>query len=122
MTAFSHRLAAMLSSVGRRTARGRAGGTVMDSHEGMSLPRNFRRERPHCGLREYRNKHYPPTLARGHQNAGCGQCFKQWRPHVATVLDKELKRQITIDGVDYAIALDPEGIRLIGKGKRRPEV
>jgi hypothetical protein len=41
---------------------------------------------------------------------------------VATVLDKELKRQITIDGADYTIAVDPEGIRLIGKGKRRPEV
>jgi hypothetical protein len=43
-------------------------------------------------------------------------------PHVATVLDKELKRQITVDGADYTIAVDPEGIRLIGKGKRRPEV
>ena len=43
-------------------------------------------------------------------------------PHVATVLDKELKRQITIDGVSYTIAIDPDGVRLIGKGKRRPEV
>ena len=34
---------------------------------------------------------------------------------VATVLDKELKRQITIDGADYTIAVDPEGIRLIGE-------
>jgi hypothetical protein len=41
---------------------------------------------------------------------------------VATVLHKELKRQITIDGADYTIAIGPEGIRLIGKGKRRPEV
>ena len=41
---------------------------------------------------------------------------------MATVLDKELKRQITGDGADYTIAVDPEGIRLIGKGKRRPEV
>jgi hypothetical protein len=47
----------------------------------------------------------------------------QWStPHVATVLDKALKRQITIDGVDYTVAVDPEGIRLIGKGKRRPDV
>jgi hypothetical protein len=43
-------------------------------------------------------------------------------PHVATVLDKELKRQITVDGVSYTIAIDPDGVRLIGKGKRRPEV
>jgi hypothetical protein len=42
--------------------------------------------------------------------------------HVATVLDKELKRQVTVDGVDYTVAVDPEGIRLTGKGKRRPEV
>jgi hypothetical protein len=41
---------------------------------------------------------------------------------VATVLDKELKRQVTIDGVDYTVAVDPEGLRLTGKGKRRPEV
>jgi hypothetical protein len=41
---------------------------------------------------------------------------------VATVLDKQLKRQVTVDGVDYTVALDPEGFRLSGKGKRRPEV
>jgi hypothetical protein len=41
---------------------------------------------------------------------------------VATVLDKELKRQITIDGVDYTVAVDPDGLRLTGKGKRKPEV
>ena len=43
-------------------------------------------------------------------------------PHVATVLDKEIKRQVTVDGVDYTVAVDPEGVRLTGKGKRRPEV
>jgi hypothetical protein len=41
---------------------------------------------------------------------------------VATVLDKELKRRITVDGDDYTVAIDPEGIRLVGKGKRTPEV
>ena len=41
---------------------------------------------------------------------------------MATVLDKELKRQVTVDGVDYTVAIDPEGIRLTGKGKRKPEV
>jgi hypothetical protein len=41
---------------------------------------------------------------------------------VATVLDTELKRQVTVDGVDYTVAVGPEGIRLTGKGKRRPEV
>jgi hypothetical protein len=47
----------------------------------------------------------------------------QWStPHVTTVLDKELKRQVTVDGVDYTVALDPEGLRLTGKGKRRAEV
>jgi hypothetical protein len=42
--------------------------------------------------------------------------------HVATVLDKQLKRQITVDGVEYMVAVDPDGIRLTGKGKRKPEV
>jgi hypothetical protein len=41
---------------------------------------------------------------------------------VATVLDKELKRQVSIDGVDYTVAVDPDGFRLTGKGKRRPQV
>lgn len=41
---------------------------------------------------------------------------------MATVLDKQLKRQVTIDGVDYTVALDPDGFRLTGKGKRTPQV
>lgn len=41
---------------------------------------------------------------------------------MATVLDKQLKRQVTVDGADYTVALDPDAIRLTGKGKRRPEV
>lgn len=43
-------------------------------------------------------------------------------PPVTTVLDKELKRQISVDGADYTVALDPDGIRLTGKGKRKAEV
>ena len=41
---------------------------------------------------------------------------------MATVLDKELKRQVSVDGVDYMVALDPQGLRLTRKGRRRPEV
>ena len=41
---------------------------------------------------------------------------------MATVLAKELKRQVTIDGVNYTVAVDPDGFRLTGKGKRRPQV
>ena len=41
---------------------------------------------------------------------------------MATVLDKELKRQVTVDGAAYIVAVDAEGLRLTGKGKRRPEV
>lgn len=41
---------------------------------------------------------------------------------MATVLDKALKRRVTVDGVDYTLAVDPEGMRLTGKGKRMPEV
>jgi hypothetical protein len=41
---------------------------------------------------------------------------------VATVLNKELKRQVTVDGVDYTVALDLDGLRLTGKGRRKPEV
>ena len=41
---------------------------------------------------------------------------------MATALDKELKRQVTVDGMDYTVALGPDGFRLTGKGKRTPEV
>ena len=41
---------------------------------------------------------------------------------MATVLDKELKRQVSVGGVDYMVALDPEGVRLTRKGRRKPEV
>jgi len=41
---------------------------------------------------------------------------------VVTVLDKELKRQITVDGVEYTVTVGPDGFRLTGKGRRRPEV
>lgn len=49
--------------------------------------------------------------------------FALWStPHVVTVLDKELKRQVTVDGADYTVAVDPDGLRLTGKGKRKPQV
>lgn len=41
---------------------------------------------------------------------------------MATVLDKELKRQVTVDGAAYTLTVNPDGMRLTGKGKRRPEV
>ena len=41
---------------------------------------------------------------------------------MATVLDKELKRQVSVDGVDYMVALDPDGMRLTRKGRRKPEI
>jgi hypothetical protein len=41
---------------------------------------------------------------------------------VVTALDKELKRQVHVDGADYTVALDADGVRITGKGKRKPEV
>ena len=41
---------------------------------------------------------------------------------MVTVLDKELKRQLTIDGADYTLSVHRDGFRLTGKGKRKPEV
>ena len=41
---------------------------------------------------------------------------------MATTLEKELKRIVTIDGAAYTVAIDPDGVRLTGKGKRKPEV
>ena len=41
---------------------------------------------------------------------------------MATILDKQLKRLVTVDGVDYTVVLDADGFRLTGKGKRTPQV
>ena len=41
---------------------------------------------------------------------------------MTTVLAKELKRQVSVDGVEYTVAVDPDGFRLTGKGKRKPQV
>lgn len=41
---------------------------------------------------------------------------------MATVLEKELKRAINVDGVAYTVLIDPEGLRVVGKGKRKPIV
>jgi hypothetical protein len=41
---------------------------------------------------------------------------------MTTVLDKELKRQVEIDGAPYTVILGPAGLRIVGKGKRKPVV
>ena len=37
---------------------------------------------------------------------------------MATKLDKPLKREIEIDGAAYMLTIDPEGMKLVPKGKR----
>ena len=41
---------------------------------------------------------------------------------MTTVLDKELKRLITVDGAEYTAALNPDGLRITPKGKRKSVV
>jgi hypothetical protein len=41
---------------------------------------------------------------------------------MTTVLEKELKRSVDIDGENYTVIIDPNGLRLVGKGKRKPAV
>lgn len=41
---------------------------------------------------------------------------------MATILEKELKRSIDVNGEPYTVIIDPAGLRLVGKGKRKPEV
>ncbi|MEJ8859970.1 hypothetical protein WKW79_35855 [Variovorax robiniae] len=38
------------------------------------------------------------------------------------MLDKELRRQVTVAGRNYTVSIDAEGLRLTGKGKRKPEL
>jgi hypothetical protein len=39
-----------------------------------------------------------------------------------TTLEKELKRSIDVNGEPYTVIIDPAGLRLVGKGKRKPHV
>jgi hypothetical protein len=41
---------------------------------------------------------------------------------MTTSLDKTLKRAVDIDGAIYTVILDPQGLRLVEKGKRKPRV
>lgn len=41
---------------------------------------------------------------------------------MTTILDKELKRSIDVDGTPYTVIIDPTGLRLVGKGKRKAAV
>lgn len=38
---------------------------------------------------------------------------------MATRLDKPLKREVRIDGKPYVLTIDPEGLKLVLKGKRK---
>jgi hypothetical protein len=41
---------------------------------------------------------------------------------MTTALDKALKRSISVDGKDYTVVIDQDGLRMVGKGKRKAEV
>jgi hypothetical protein len=41
---------------------------------------------------------------------------------MTTVLEKELKRLVTVEGQAYTVVIDPERVRLIAKGRRIPDV
>jgi hypothetical protein len=38
---------------------------------------------------------------------------------MTTILDKTLKRELTINGSQYVLAISPEGLKLTLKGKRK---
>ncbi|CAN5716298.1 hypothetical protein BH23GEM6_BH23GEM6_24610 [soil metagenome] len=38
---------------------------------------------------------------------------------MATLLQKALKREITVDGKRYTLTISPEGLKLIEKGRRK---
>lgn len=38
---------------------------------------------------------------------------------MTTRLDRPLKRLITVDGADYTVTLDADGIRVVPKGRRK---
>jgi hypothetical protein len=38
---------------------------------------------------------------------------------MATRLDKTLKREITVNGKRFVVSIAPEGLKLVGKGRRK---
>ena len=38
---------------------------------------------------------------------------------MATRLDKTLKREITVHGKPFVVSVSPEGLKLVGKGRRK---
>ena len=38
---------------------------------------------------------------------------------MATKLDKTLKREVAIDGKPFVVSISPEGLKLVGKGRRK---
>jgi hypothetical protein len=38
---------------------------------------------------------------------------------MATKLEKELKRELEIDGTAYTLTITPEGLKLVAKGRRK---
>jgi hypothetical protein len=38
---------------------------------------------------------------------------------MATKLDKTLKREISINGKPFVVSLSPQGLKLVGKGRRK---
>jgi hypothetical protein len=38
---------------------------------------------------------------------------------MATKLEKTLKREITVRGKPFVVSLSPEGLKLVGKGRRK---
>jgi hypothetical protein len=41
---------------------------------------------------------------------------------MATRLEKELKRSVDVEGVTYTVIIDPNGLRIVGKGRRKSQL
>ena len=58
-----------------------------------------------------------PDLAHG--LLSCRSCPSHRVVPSMTPLQKTLKRALSIDGRDYVLAISPEGLKLVPKGKRK---
>jgi len=51
--------------------------------------------------------------------AGAERYARCWFAGMATKLEKTLKREITIAGKPFVVSLSPQGLKLVGKGRRK---
>jgi hypothetical protein len=89
-----------------------------DARKKLSEAENMRRAWNDALARKDANARDDVAQLAWHETCGAGIQTRRDTPAM-TPLQRTLKRLLTINGLDYVIAISPEGLKLAPKGKRR---